>query len=94
MIGHEHSVDLGYLRQRRLDLRIQRFEFRDVLGGRSNAYEKVLRGARETAIAEMTAQAKDLGCNAVVGVDIDYETIGSNGSMMMVSVSGTAVVLK
>jgi uncharacterized protein YbjQ (UPF0145 family) len=64
---------------------------RDIVGGRSGAYEKVLNDARETAIEDLTAKAARLGANAVIGVDIDYETIGGNGSMLMVSVSGTAV---
>ena len=63
----------------------------DVVGGRSGAYEKVLNDARETAVAEMTDKAAALGCNAVIGVDIDYETVGAQGGMLMVSVSGTAV---
>ncbi len=66
---------------------------RDIVGGRSGSYEKVLTDARETAIAEMTDKAMRLGANAIVGVDIDYETIGANGSMLMVSVSGTAVTV-
>lgn len=66
---------------------------RDVVGGRSAAYERELRRAREIAVAEMTASAVERGANAVVGVDIDYETVGGNASMLMVSVSGTAVVL-
>jgi uncharacterized protein YbjQ (UPF0145 family) len=64
---------------------------RDIVGGRSGAYEKVLNDARETAIGDLMEKASALGANAVIGVDIDYETIGSNGSMLMVSVSGTAV---
>ncbi|MGH6820557.1 MAG: heavy metal-binding domain-containing protein [Methylocella sp.] len=64
---------------------------RDIVGGRSAAYERVLSDARQTAIAELTDKAERLGANAVVGVDIDYETIGGSGSMLMVSVSGTAV---
>jgi uncharacterized protein YbjQ (UPF0145 family) len=64
---------------------------RDIVGGRSGAYEKVLRGAREQAFAEMQEQARELGANAVIGVDIDYETVGGQGSMLMVSVTGTAV---
>jgi uncharacterized protein YbjQ (UPF0145 family) len=69
---------------------------RDLVGGRSAAYEKVLREARETAIAELEANARQLGADAVIGVDIDYENVstGGSGSMLMVSVSGTAVVLK
>lgn len=66
---------------------------RDIVGGRSGAYEKVLSDARQTAINDMTEAAARLGANAVVGVDIDYETIGSNGSMLMVTASGTAVRL-
>jgi uncharacterized protein YbjQ (UPF0145 family) len=64
---------------------------RDIVGGRAGSYEKVLADARESAIGEMTAKAKALGANAVVGVDIDYETLGSNGSMLMVTAAGTAV---
>lgn len=67
---------------------------RDIVGGRSAAYEEELRKAKDIAIAEMTQQAQILGGNAVIGVDLDYETIGSNGSMLMVSASGTAVVLE
>lgn len=67
---------------------------RDIVGGRSGAYEKSLREAREIAIAEMQDEAKRLGANAVIGVDIDYENItAGNGTMLMVSVSGTAVTL-
>jgi uncharacterized protein YbjQ (UPF0145 family) len=65
---------------------------RDIVGGRSAAYEQELRRAKEIAIEEMTMQAESLGANAVIGVDLDYETIGSSGSsMLMVSASGTAV---
>lgn len=63
----------------------------DLVGGRSGKYEEVLGRARREAVEEMTAQARELGGNAVIGVDIDYEVLGSNGSMLMVSVSGTAV---
>lgn len=66
---------------------------RDLVGGRTAGYERVLRDARETALAEMKEAATALGANAVVGVDIDYETVGGQGSMLMVSVSGTAVTL-
>ena len=65
----------------------------DIVGGRSGQYEEVLARARHEAIEEMTEQARQLGGNAVIGVDLDYEVIGKNGSMLMVSVSGTAVVL-
>ena len=67
---------------------------RDLVGGRSAAYEKVLRSGRETALAEVEESALELGANAVVGVDIDYEVVGQSGGMLMVSVSGTAVVLE
>ncbi|OIO68797.1 MAG: hypothetical protein CO186_07980 [Zetaproteobacteria bacterium CG_4_9_14_3_um_filter_49_83] len=66
---------------------------RDIVGGRSGAYEKELGKAREIAFADMQARAAELGANAIVGIDIDYEVVGKDGSMMMVSVSGTAVVL-
>jgi len=65
----------------------------DLVGGRSGQYEQVLARARTEAIEEITEQARQLGGNAVIGVDLDYEVLGSNGSMLMVSVSGTAVVL-
>jgi len=68
---------------------------RDIVGGRSQAYEKELRKAKEIAVTEMTAEAQRLGANAVVGVDLDYETISSGGGgMLMVSVSGTAVLFE
>ena len=66
---------------------------RDIVGGRSATYEKELRRARELAMAELQNTAVDLGANAVVGIDLDYETIGANGAMLMVTVSGTAVVV-
>ena len=65
--------------------------FTDIVGGRSGAYEKELRKAREIAFEEIQQAAKDLGANAVVGIDIDYEVVGEKGGMLMVSVSGTAV---
>jgi uncharacterized protein YbjQ (UPF0145 family) len=67
---------------------------RDIVGGRSAAYERELKKAKDIAIAEMVQQAKGLGGNAVLGVDLDYETIGANGSMLMVSASGTAVLVE
>ena len=67
---------------------------RDIVGGRSGAYEEELRRAKDIALAEMQDNARQLGANAVLGVDLDYETIGSNGSMLMVSASGTAVRLR
>jgi uncharacterized protein YbjQ (UPF0145 family) len=66
--------------------------FRDIVGGRSGSYEKELRRAKEIAIREMQEQAEEMGGNAVVGVDLDYETVGQ--SMLMVSASGTAVVVE
>ncbi|HKP50052.1 MAG TPA: heavy metal-binding domain-containing protein [Gemmatimonadales bacterium] len=69
---------------------------RDIVGGRSAAYEEELRKAKNIALGEMQEEAARLGGNAVVGVDLDYETItmGSGGGMLMVSASGTAVVIK
>ena len=67
---------------------------RDIVGGRAGAYENVLANARETALAEMRDAAERMGANAVVGVDLDYETLGSGGSMLMVCASGTAVVIE
>ena len=67
---------------------------RDFVGGRSGSYEKVLLEARTTALRELEQRASQLGADAVVGVDIDYEVIGANGSMLMVSASGTAVKLE
>ncbi|MGE0644147.1 MAG: heavy metal-binding domain-containing protein [Nitrospira sp.] len=67
---------------------------RDIVGGRSAAYEKELRKAKNIALDEMREQAKNLGANAIVGIDIDYETIGTNSSMLMVSANGTAVVVE
>ncbi|MBR2153609.1 MAG: heavy metal-binding domain-containing protein [Bacteroidaceae bacterium] len=66
---------------------------RDIVGGRSGSYENVLREAKDTSLKEMSVRAQALGANAVVGIDIDYETIGSNNSMLMVATSGTAVVV-
>ncbi len=65
---------------------------RDIVGGRSGAYEEELRRARQIALAEMEAEASSRGADAIVGIDLDYETVG-NGSMLMVSASGTAVRL-
>ena len=69
---------------------------RDIVGGRSGAYEKELRKAKEIALQEMENEAEALGANAIVAVDLDYETIssGQGGSMLMVSVSGTAVLVE
>jgi uncharacterized protein YbjQ (UPF0145 family) len=65
---------------------------RDIVGGRSATYEKELRRAQEIAITELESRAQQLGANAVVGVDLDYEVLGANNGMLMVSASGTAVV--
>ena len=64
------------------------------LGGRSNSYEGELQKAREQALAELQQRASAMGANAVVGVDLDYETLGANGSMLMVTASGTAVLVE
>ena len=66
---------------------------RDIVGGRSASYEKVLKDARDMALAELAEEARRLGANAVVGIDLDSETIGAGSSMLMVSASGTAVVV-
>ena len=65
---------------------------RDIVGGRSAAYENELRKAKEIAMQEMASQASQLGANAVIGVDLDYENLGANGGMLMVTAAGTAVV--
>lgn len=64
---------------------------RDIVGGRSGSYERVLREAKETALKEMEEEAVKLGADAIIGIDLDYETVGSNGGMLMVTASGTAV---
>ncbi len=66
---------------------------RDIVGGRSGAYEKELSKAREAAFEELEEKAGGLGANAVIGIDLDYEVVGEKGSMLMVSISGTAVRL-
>lgn len=67
---------------------------RDVVGGRSDSYEEVLRQAKETALHEMQENARMMGANAVIGVDLDYETVGGSGSMLMVTACGTAVTIE
>jgi uncharacterized protein YbjQ (UPF0145 family) len=67
---------------------------RDIVGGRSASYEKKFEEGKAMAIAELEGEATRLGANAIVGVDFDYETIGSNGSMLMIAVSGTAVIVE
>lgn len=66
---------------------------RDIVGGRAGSYERVLRDARDEALAELEAEARARGANAVIGVDLDYGAVGSGESMLMVSASGTAVTL-
>ena len=66
---------------------------RDIVGGRSGSYETIIRDGKDTAIAEMQAQALQMGANAIVGVDLDYEVVGDRGSMLMVVASGTAVIV-
>ena len=66
---------------------------RDIVGGRSSSYESVLREAKDIAMSEMQERAQMMGANAIVGVDLDYEALGANGSMLMVTASGTAVVI-
>ena len=66
---------------------------RDIVGGRSGSYERVLREAKDTALKEIKEEAIKLNANAVIGVDLDYETVGKNGGMLMVTASGTAVKL-
>jgi len=68
-------------------------QIRDIVGGRSGAYEAELRRARELALEEMKEEARRLGADAVIGVDIDYEVLGGGNSMLMVTASGTAVRL-
>ncbi|GAA4837349.1 YbjQ family protein [Algivirga pacifica] len=64
---------------------------RDIIGGRSSSYERVLKEAKEEALKEMQLQAKEKGGNAIIGIDLDYETVGQNGGMLMVVATGTAV---
>lgn len=66
---------------------------RDFIGGKSKSYERVLARAREDALKSLVKEAEKVGANAIVAVDLDYNTVGPNGQMLMVSVSGTAVVL-
>ena len=68
--------------------------FRDIVGGRSKAYENSLREAREEALREMSAEAQARGADAIIGVDLDYEVLGSGNGMLMVTTSGTAVALE
>lgn len=67
---------------------------RDIVGGRSATYERELEKAREIALVELQDRARDMGANAVVGVDLDYEVLGQGNGMLMVSASGTAVVVE
>jgi len=67
---------------------------RDLVGGRSATYEKELQRARDIALEELQQRAQDLGANAVIGIDIDYEVMGKENGMLMVSASGTAVIVE
>jgi uncharacterized protein YbjQ (UPF0145 family) len=64
---------------------------RDIVGGRSGTYERVIEEARQSALTELQQKAQNMGANAVVGIDLDFETVGSGGSMLMVVATGTAV---
>ena len=64
---------------------------RDIVGGRASSYESVLREAKESALQEMSDQAARMGANAVIGIDLDFETVGANGSLLMVTAAGTSV---
>jgi len=66
---------------------------RDIVGGRSGSYERVLREAKDAAISEMVSRARNYGADAIIGIDLDYETLGKHNGMMMVTASGTAVKL-
>ncbi len=74
-------------------IRDMKASFRDFFGGRSASYEEVMREGKDTALRELEQRAQQLGANAVVGISLDYETIGTNGSMLMVAACGTAVVI-
>lgn len=65
----------------------------DIVGGRASSYERVLIEAKEVSLSEMSQRAAEMGANAILAVDIDYETVGSGGSMLMVATSGTAVII-
>lgn len=67
---------------------------RDIVGGRSGSYERVLKEAKDHALKELSDNARVMGANAIIGIDLDYETLGANSSMLMVSASGTAVILE
>ena len=67
---------------------------RDIVGGRSGSYESVLRKAKDTALKELEQRAAEMGANAVIAVDLDYETVGGSGSMLMVTAAGTAVCIE
>jgi len=90
-VWHSNLTPLRFLERSANVFRDIGAQIRNITGGRAAGYEKELRKARETAITEMEAQATELGADAIVGVDIDYETVG--GSMLMVTAAGTAVKL-
>lgn len=64
---------------------------RDIVGGRSGTYERVIQEAKDSAMAELSQKAQQLGANAIIGIDLDFETVGAKGSMLMVVATGTAV---
>ena len=92
---HNHQQHRGPQHPRipRHSLRRGHHSLTNIFGGRSAGYEDELQNAREEALRELERRAADLGANAVVGVDVDYEVLGSNNGMLMVSASGTAVVI-
>lgn len=93
--GHEQVAILGLVAgEAVLGANVFRDFFasiRDIVGGRAGGYQRVLRDGRHMAMEDMVEEARALGADAVVGVDVDYESVGSNGSMLMVSMNGTAV---
>lgn len=92
-IGHYYGVVIGEAVMGANLFKDLFASIRDIVGGRSGAYEDELTNARKIAFAEIEKEAMILGANAIVGVDIDYQVIGDKGSMLMVSISGTAVRL-
>ena len=96
--GHEVTETLGIVAgEAVLGANVFRDLFagiRDFVGGRAGGYQKVLKAGRGHALDDMVEEARELGADAVIGVDIDYEAIGTNGSMLMVSMNGTAVKLR
>ena len=93
-IRHYHGIVVGEAIMGANIVRDVFASITDIVGGRSGAYEAKLQDARETALRELEERARAVGGNAVVGVDLDYEVVGKSGSMLMVSVSGTAVTVE